>query len=80
MKLYYTPGACSLADHIALTEAGIEVDTVKVDLTRRTEQDDASLCVVHPQLATISLMGGHANENEMVARPRGQGAECCAHG
>jgi glutathione S-transferase len=41
MKLYYTPGACSLADHIALTEAGIEVDMVKVELaTRRTEQGD----------------------------------------
>jgi glutathione S-transferase len=41
MKLYLTPGACSLADHIALTEAGIEVETVKVDLsTRRTEHDE----------------------------------------
>ena len=41
MKLYLTPGACSLADHIALTEAGIAVDTVKVDLqTRRTENGD----------------------------------------
>lgn len=38
MKLYLTPGACSLADHIALTEAGIDVEPVKVDLrTRRTE-------------------------------------------
>ena len=38
MKLFMTPGACSLADHIALTEAGIHVDAVKVDLaTRRTE-------------------------------------------
>jgi glutathione S-transferase len=41
MKLYLTPGACSLADHIALTEAGIEVETVKVDLsTRRTEHGE----------------------------------------
>lgn len=41
MKLYLTPGACSLADHIALAEAGIDVDTVKVDLaTRRTEHGD----------------------------------------
>lgn len=41
MKLYLTPGACSLADHIALTEAGIVVDAVKVDLrTRRTEAGD----------------------------------------
>jgi glutathione S-transferase len=41
MKLYITPGACSLADHIALTEAGITVEPVKVDLrTRKTEHGD----------------------------------------
>ncbi|MGI4813874.1 MAG: glutathione binding-like protein [Janthinobacterium lividum] len=38
MKLYYSPGACSLADHIALHEADISFDRVKVDLkTKRTE-------------------------------------------
>ena len=38
MKLYIAPGACSQADHIALNEAGMEFDTVKVDIpTRKTE-------------------------------------------
>jgi glutathione S-transferase len=38
MKLYLAPGACSLADHIALHEAGLEFDHVRVDLrTKRTE-------------------------------------------
>ncbi len=38
MKLYYSPGACSLADHIALHEAGLSFDHEKVDLkTKRTE-------------------------------------------
>ena len=40
MKLYYSPGACSLADHIALHEGGLTFEHEKVDLkTKRTEHD-----------------------------------------
>ena len=35
MKLYYTPGACSLAPHIALREAGLAVQLEKVDDSSR---------------------------------------------
>ncbi|HYC99118.1 N-acetyltransferase [Brevundimonas sp.] len=37
MKLYYSPGACSLADHIALLEVGAKFETEAVDIrTKRT--------------------------------------------
>jgi glutathione S-transferase len=35
MKLYYSPGACSLSPHIALREAGLEFELVQVDLASK---------------------------------------------
>lgn len=38
MKLYLSPGACSLADHIAMHQAGLSFEREKVDLkTKKTE-------------------------------------------
>jgi glutathione S-transferase len=34
LKLYYSPGACSLAPHICFEEAGAEVEYVRVDLAK----------------------------------------------
>src|SRR5271166_3218291 len=35
MKLYYTPGACSLSPHIVLLEAGAKFELVRVDLSSK---------------------------------------------
>jgi glutathione S-transferase len=42
MKLFYTPGACSLSPHIALREAGLPFSLEKVDLqSKKTEGGNA---------------------------------------
>ena len=48
MKLYYSPGACSLADHIALHEAGMKFDLAKVDLKTHKLEDGRSYLDVQP--------------------------------
>lgn len=39
MKLFYSPGACSLSPHIVALEVGIALDLEKVDLHKRVTAD-----------------------------------------
>src|SRR5689334_15557654 len=49
MKLYYSPGACSLAAHIVAREAGVPVDLQKVDLATHKLADGADYYGVNPR-------------------------------
>jgi glutathione S-transferase len=49
MKLYHAPGACSLAVHIALREAGIAADLVKVDLATHRLEGGEDYFAINPR-------------------------------
>jgi len=49
MKLYYAPGACSLAPHIVAEELGAKVDLVKVDLGSKKTADGADFSKINPK-------------------------------
>jgi len=49
MKLYYSPGACSLSPHIALKEAGLPFDLVRVDVRAKKLEDGSDFLAVNPK-------------------------------
>ena len=60
MKLYYTPGACSLSPHIALLEAGLPYDLIKVDLRAKKLENGDDFLQVNPkgQVPALALDTG----------------------
>ena len=60
MKLYYSPGACSLSPHIVATEAGIPVEMVKVDLGKHQTESGKDFMTINPKgyVPTLQLDDG----------------------
>ena len=80
MKLYYSPGACSLSPHIALLEAGLPHDLVKVDLRAKKLENGDDFLKVNPkgQVPVLQLDSGELVTEgpvivQMIADKVGQG-------
>lgn len=49
MKLYFSPGACSLAPHIALREAGHDFEIERVDIPNKKTESGDDYWAVNPK-------------------------------
>ena len=56
MKLYFSPGACSLAPHIALREAGLDFEAVKTNTREKTTSDGSDWTKVNPKNYVPALL------------------------
>jgi glutathione S-transferase len=63
MKLYYSPGACSLSPHIALHEAGLAHELVRVDLKEKKTETGEDFAKINPKNQVPALM---LDSGEMV--------------
>ena len=55
MKLYFSPGACSLSPHIVLREAGLPFDLERVDLKAKKTQGGVDFATINPKGAVPTL-------------------------
>jgi glutathione S-transferase len=62
MKLYYSPGACSLASHIVLEETGAKYEAIKVSLKDKTTADGKDFNAINPKgyVPLVQLDNGDA--------------------
>lgn len=69
MKLYYSPGACSLSPHIALREAGLAFEAVKAPTKTHQLEDGTDYYTINP-LGYVPLLelddGTRLRENPAI--------------
>lgn len=90
MKLYHAPGTCSLAPHIVIREAGLDIQLERVDLRARRTETGRDYLAINPMGAVPALElddGSLLTENAVLLQylaalapaanlaPTGQGAE-----
>lgn len=56
MKLFYSPGSCAMSPHIVLSEAGVDYQLNRVDLSTKTTEDGRPLKEINPQDAVPVLL------------------------
>ena len=66
LKLYYSPGACAMASHIALEEAGADYELQKIDL-KKGEQRTPEYLAVNTAGSTPAMATGQGVITQNVA-------------